>query len=57
MLAVSESTRDSRARFGVPDVMVVPEGYQPSELPLPESKEDTPTIVYCARMLGYERPA
>ncbi|SDT46675.1 glycosyltransferase family 4 protein [Actinoplanes derwentensis] len=56
ILAVSESTRESLARFGAHDVTVVPEGYAPPD-PLPRpAKETRPTAVFCGRMVPYKRP-
>lgn len=56
VLAVSQSTKDALARFGVRDVTVVPEGYEPEftgDLP---PKETDPTLVWCARVVDYKRP-
>lgn len=57
VLAVSESTRASLQRFGLHDVTVVPEGYEPPPTALPAAKEELPTAVFCGRMVGYKRPA
>lgn len=56
VLAVSKSTKDSIARFGVTDVTVVPEGFDPPAR-IPEvAKADRPTLVWCARHVPYKRP-
>ena len=47
---------DSIARFGVTDVTVVPEGFDPpAEIP-DIAKADRPTLVWCARHVPYKRP-
>ncbi|HQZ84874.1 MAG TPA: glycosyltransferase family 4 protein [Actinomycetota bacterium] len=56
VLAVSASTRDSIRRFGVQDVTVVPEGYEPPTIENLPAKEDVPTLVWCARVVDYKRP-
>lgn len=56
VLAVSQSTKDALARFGATDVTIVPEGFEPSVVPVGREKEDRPTVVYCARMVPYKRP-
>jgi glycosyltransferase involved in cell wall biosynthesis len=56
VLAVSDSTRDALARFGVDRVEVVPEGFEPPTVPVDTRKEDSPTLVFCARMVPYKRP-
>lgn len=56
VLAVSDSTRDSLARFGVTRVTVVPEGFEPPAAPVGVAKEDQPTVVFCGRMVPYKRP-
>jgi len=53
-LAVSESTRDSLAAFGVTDTIVVPEGIEPA-VPLDVPKADVPTLVHCSRLVPYKR--
>jgi glycosyltransferase involved in cell wall biosynthesis len=56
VLAVSESTKASIERFGVHNVTVVPEGFDPP-VQVPEvRKEDRPTLVWCARLVPYKRP-
>ena len=56
VLAVSLSTKDALARFGVKDITVVPEGYEPEFTgPFPP-KEADPTLVWCAREVDYKRP-
>lgn len=59
ILAVSESTRRSLARFGATRVTVVPEGFTPpADQPTSaRGKASTPTIVFCGRMVPYKRPA
>ena len=53
-LAVSNSTRDAIARFGIDDVVVVPEG-----LTLPERpsvpKADAPTLIHVGRLVSYKQ--
>ncbi|ROP27917.1 glycosyltransferase family 4 protein [Couchioplanes caeruleus] len=56
ILAVSDSTRDALIRFGARDVTVVPEGYEPPATLPQVDKEDTPTAVFCGRMVSYKRP-
>ncbi len=56
VLAVSESTKDSIARFGVTDVTVVPEGFDPPAVLPDVPKADRPTLVWCARHVPYKRP-
>ena len=56
VLAVSESTRSALGRFGVTDVTVVPEGFEPPAAPVGVAKESVPTLVFCARMVPYKRP-
>jgi glycosyltransferase involved in cell wall biosynthesis len=56
VLAVSESTRGALGRFGVERVTVVPEGFEPSDAPVGVAKEETPTLVFCARIVPYKRP-
>jgi len=56
ILAVSESTRDSLARFGADRVSVVPEGYDPPPVRPAAVKEERPTAVFCGRMVSYKRP-
>lgn len=53
-LAVSESTRDAIARFGVTDCVVVPEGIEPPQ-PVDVAKAETPTLVHCSRLVSYKR--
>ncbi|MBT8228251.1 MAG: glycosyltransferase family 4 protein [Dactylosporangium sp.] len=57
ILAVSESTRRSLARFGAGQVRVVPEGFAPPPMDAPPAREPTPTVVFCGRMVPYKRPA
>src|SRR6185312_4791949 len=47
ILAVSESPRDSLARFGATDVAVVPEGYEPPPARPRPPREPWPTAVFC----------
>ena len=56
VLAVSASTADSIARFGVTDVTVVPEGFDPPRVSPDLPKADRPTLVWCARHVPYKRP-
>jgi glycosyltransferase involved in cell wall biosynthesis len=56
VMAVSASTRDALARFGVRDVTVVPEGFQPPAVLPRVAKETRPTVVFCGRMVEYKRP-
>ena len=56
VLAVSQSTKDSIARFGVTDVTVVPEGFDPPAVLPDVPKADVPTLVWCARHVPYKRP-
>ena len=56
MLAVSQSTRQALLRFGVTDVTVVPEGYEPPAAPPISDPPDRPTLVWCARHVAYKRP-
>ncbi len=56
VLAVSQSTKDSIARFGVTDVTVVPEGFDPPATIPDVAKADRPTLVWCARHVPYKRP-
>lgn len=58
-MAVSRSTREALARFGVEDVVVVPEGYETSpeaSAQVGAAKEARPTLVWCGRMIDYKRP-
>ncbi|MGV1003899.1 MAG: glycosyltransferase family 4 protein [Candidatus Nanopelagicales bacterium] len=55
-LAVSQSTKDALARFGMRDITVVPEGFAPPHRPPAVIKEDCPTLVWCARQVSYKRP-
>lgn len=56
VMAVSQSTADSIARFGVTDVTVVPEGFDPPAVIPDVPKADRPTLVWCARHVPYKRP-
>jgi glycosyltransferase involved in cell wall biosynthesis len=56
VLAVSDSTRDALARFGVSRVTVVPEGFEPPTVPVGVAKAESPTLVFCGRMVPYKRP-
>lgn len=53
-LAVSESTRDAIARFGIADTIVVPEGIEPP-VPVDVPKASVPTLVHCSRLVPYKR--
>ena len=53
-LAVSESTRDAIAAFGVAGAVVVPEGIEPPT-PVDVAKADVPTLVHCSRLVSYKR--
>jgi glycosyltransferase involved in cell wall biosynthesis len=53
-LAVSESTRDAIARFGIGGTMVVPEGIEPP-VPVDVAKALVPTLVHCSRLVPYKR--
>lgn len=55
-MAVSASTRDALHDFGIEDVTVVPEGFEPPTLVELPPKEARPTIVWCARHVPYKRP-
>ncbi len=55
-MAVSASTRDALRDFGITDVTVVPEGIEPPALVELPTKEQRPTIVWCARHVPYKRP-
>jgi glycosyltransferase involved in cell wall biosynthesis len=55
VLTVSDSTREALTRFGVTDVTLVPEGYEPPPMPT-APKEERPTVVFCGRMVDYKRP-
>lgn len=55
VLAVSESTKASIERFGVHNVTVVPEGFDPPQVP-DVRKEERLTLVWCARLVPYKRP-
>jgi glycosyltransferase involved in cell wall biosynthesis len=56
VLAVSESTKASIERFGVRDVTVVPEGFDPPAVVPEVPKASRPTLVWCARNVPYKRP-
>ncbi len=56
VLAVSESTKASIERFGVYNVTVVPEGFEPPAAIPDVPKADQPTLVWCARHVAYKRP-
>ena len=59
VLAVSDSTRDSLARFGVADCVVVPEGHEESPEALAAvgiPRAEKPTVVWCGRLVEYKRP-
>ena len=56
VLAVSASTADALARFGARDVTTVPEGFEPPQTLPGMTKEQRPTVVFCARMVPYKRP-
>jgi glycosyltransferase involved in cell wall biosynthesis len=56
VLAVSPSTKVALARFGVRDITVVPEGYEPEFTGEMPPKEADPTVVWCARVVDYKRP-
>ena len=53
-LAVSESTRDAIAAFGVQGAVVVPEGIEPPT-PVDVEKAEMPTLVHCSRLVSYKR--
>lgn len=60
VLAVSDSTAQAVGRFGITDVTVVPEGYEATPEALSwagATKEERPTVVWCARLVDYKRPA
>jgi glycosyltransferase involved in cell wall biosynthesis len=55
VMVVSQSTADAVARFGVKKTVILPEGFEP--VPVPQvTKEDKPTVVWCARLVPYKRP-
>jgi glycosyltransferase involved in cell wall biosynthesis len=55
-LAVSSSTRDALARFGVTRVTVVPEGLAlPADVGT-KPKETDPTVVHVGRLVAYKQP-
>ncbi len=56
VLAVSESTKASIERFGVHNVTVVPEGFEPPVSVPDVPKDERPTLVWCARHVPYKRP-
>jgi glycosyltransferase involved in cell wall biosynthesis len=56
VIVVSDSTAQALHRFGVAGTVVVPEGFEPPEVPTDVRKEPTPTAVFCARMIDYKRP-
>ena len=55
VLVVSQSTADAIARFGVHDTVVLPEGFEPVEVPA-VAKEARPTVAWMARLVPYKRP-
>ena len=55
VLTVSDSTAEALRRFGVRDITVLPEGFEPVEVPA-VAKEERPTVVWCARLVPYKRP-
>lgn len=54
-MAVSASTRDAIARFGVADTVLVPEGLTLPEVTPRIAKEQRPTLVHCSRLVSYKR--
>lgn len=56
VLAVSESTKASVECFGVHNVTVVPEGFEPPVSVPNVPKQQRPTLVWCARHVPYKRP-
>ncbi len=55
VLTVSDSTADALRRFGVQNITVLPEGFEPVQVP-EVGKEENPTVVWCARLVPYKRP-
>jgi glycosyltransferase involved in cell wall biosynthesis len=55
VMVVSQSTADALARFGVHNTVILPEGFEPVAVPA-VSKEEKPTVVWCARLVPYKRP-
>lgn len=53
-LAVSDSTRDAIARFGINDAVVVPEGLTLTEAPS-VPKAAVPTLVHVGRLVSYKQ--
>jgi glycosyltransferase involved in cell wall biosynthesis len=54
-MVVSQSTADALARFGVHDTVILPEGFEPVEVPNVR-KESRPTVAWMARLVPYKRP-
>lgn len=55
VLVVSQSTADAVARFGVRNTVILPEGFEPVAVPQ-TTKEERPTVVWCARLVPYKQP-
>lgn len=55
VLTVSESSAEALRRFGVRNITVLPEGFEPVAAPA-VAKEGRPTAVWCARLVPYKRP-
>lgn len=55
-ITVSDSTAESLERFGVENIIVAPEGFDPPAVLPDVPKEDRPTLVWCARLVHYKRP-
>jgi glycosyltransferase involved in cell wall biosynthesis len=53
-MAVSQSTKDAIARFGIANTIVVPEGIEPP-VPVDVPKAQVPTLVHCSRLVAYKR--
>ncbi|CAB4885640.1 MAG: glycosyltransferase [Actinobacteria bacterium] len=55
VLVVSQSTADSVARFGVTNTVILPEGFEPVDVPKVD-KESQPTVAWVGRLVPYKRP-
>ncbi|CAB4966254.1 MAG: glycosyltransferase [Actinobacteria bacterium] len=55
VLVVSQSTADAVARFGVTNTVILPEGFEPVDVPK-VGKEARPTVVWVGRLVPYKRP-
>jgi glycosyltransferase involved in cell wall biosynthesis len=55
VMVVSQSTADAVGRFGVKNTVILPEGFEPVEVPQ-VAKEARPTVAWMARLVPYKRP-